>query len=107
MDRLSRGGVVEGRDIGTVVFPEAILKIFLTASPLVRAERRVSQVGGDLHEVAASIAQRDHIDSSREDSPLRPATDSVAVDTSNKTIEQVVTEIVSLFESVETKISNG
>ena len=101
------GGVVEGRDIGTVVFPEAMLKIFLTASPLVRAERRVGQSGGNLEEVAAGIAQRDHIDSSREDSPLRPSSDSVAVDSSNKSVDQVVAEIVSLFELAETRNNNG
>lgn len=101
------GGVVEGRDIGTVVFPEAMLKIFLTASPHVRAERRVEQSGGDLKEVADAIAQRDHIDTSREDSPLRPSHDSVAVDSSNKSIDQVVAEIVVLFEHAEQRINNG
>lgn len=101
------GGVVEGRDIGTVVFPEAMLKIFLTASPHVRAERRVEQSGGDLKEVADAIAQRDHIDTSREDSPLRPSHDSVAVDSSNKSIDQVVAEIVVLFEHAEQRNNNG
>ena len=101
------GGVVEGRDIGTVVFPNATLKIFLTASPIVRAERRVGQSGGDLEEVAAAIAQRDHIDTSREDSPLRPSPDAIAVDSSNKTIDDVVAEIVSLFDVVETSKNNG
>ncbi len=101
------GGVIEGRDIGTVVFPEAILKIFLTASPQVRAERRVGQSGGNLEEVAAAIEQRDHIDSNREDSPLRPSHDSVAVDSSNKSIDQVVTEITDLFALAETRRTNG
>ena len=95
------GGVVEGRDIGTVVFPDAILKIFLTASPEVRAERRVGQNGGDIQAVAASIAERDHLDSTRLDSPLKPSNDSVVVDSSNKTIEEVVAEIVAHFESVD------
>ena len=95
------GGVVEGRDIGTVVFPDAILKVFLTASPEVRAERRVGQAGGDIQAVAASISERDHLDSTRIDSPLKPSVDSVLVDSSNRTIEEVVAEIVSHFESVD------
>jgi cytidylate kinase len=96
-----KGGVVEGRDIGTVVFPDAILKVFLTASPEVRAERRVGQTGGDITAVAASIAERDHLDSTRLDSPLRPSEGSVIVDSSNRTIEEVVAEIVSHFERVD------
>ncbi|MEI6298366.1 MAG: (d)CMP kinase [Actinomycetota bacterium] len=95
------GGVVEGRDIGTVVFPDAILKIFLTASPEVRAERRVGQTGGDITAVAASIAERDHLDSTRLDSPLKPSQDSVLVDSGNRTIEEVVAEIVTYFQSVD------
>ena len=96
-----QGGVVEGRDIGTVVFPDAILKVFLTASPEVRAERRVGQTGGDITAVAAGIAERDHLDSTRLDSPLRPSEGSVIVDSSNRTIEEVVAEIVSHFERVD------
>jgi cytidylate kinase len=99
------GGVVEGRDIGTVVFPDAVLKIFLTASAEVRAQRRVQQVGGDVLEIAASIAQRDHLDSHRIDSPLRPAPDSHTVDSSVHTIDEVVTEIVNLFR--EASDNNG
>jgi cytidylate kinase len=95
------GGVVEGRDIGTVVFPDAILKVFLTASPEVRAERRVGQTGGDIKIVAASIAERDHLDSTRLDSPLKPSQGSVIVDSSRRTIEEVVAEIVAHFESVD------
>ena len=95
------GGVVEGRDIGTVVFPDAILKVFLTASPEVRAERRVGQTGGEIQAVAASIAERDHLDSTRLDSPLKPSDDSVIVDSSNRTIDEVVAEIVAYFERVD------
>lgn len=95
------GGVVEGRDIGTVVFPDAILKVFLTASPEIRAERRVGQTGGDIQAVAASIAERDHLDSTRIDSPLKPSDDSVIVETSNRTIEEVVAEIVTYFDRVD------
>jgi cytidylate kinase/IMP dehydrogenase/GMP reductase len=64
------GGVVEGRDIGSVVFPDATLKLFVTASPRVRAERRVAEIGGDVAEVEASIIERDRKDSTRSDSPL-------------------------------------
>lgn len=94
------GGVVEGRDIGTVVFPDAVLKVFLSASPLVRARRRVAESGGDIDEVARSIAERDLIDSTREDSPLRAADGAVLVDSSDKTIEEVVDEIVGHYRSL-------
>ena len=93
------GGVVEGRDIATVVFPEALLKVYLTASPLVRAQRRVTQFGGDVEVIAREIAARDQVDSTRADSPLSAASDSVVVDTSDRTIYDVVSEIVRLFES--------
>lgn len=101
------GGVVEGRDIGTVVFPEAQLKIFLTASPLVRAKRRVEQSGGDLQQVAAAIAERDLIDSSREDSPLRPSEDSYLVDSSDKDVVDVVEEIMELFRNQDGSVDHG
>lgn len=103
----SGGGVVEGRDIGTVVFPDAEVKIFLTASPLERAKRRVIQHGGDIEEVAESIAERDRIDSTREDSPLKPATDSVTVDSTGKTIDEVVSEIVAAFDAKRLGINHG
>lgn len=91
------GGVVEGRDIGTVVVPDAPLKIYLTASPEVRAMRRAGDAHGDfdLDAAAANIAERDRIDSTRADSPLRPADDAVIVDTSDLTIDQVVDRIVA------------
>lgn len=92
------GGVVEGRDIGTVVFPDAAVKVFLTASPEVRARRRVAESGGDVAEVARSIAERDRIDSTRSDSPLRPADGATVVDSSDKPIDEVVAEIVRLLE---------
>ncbi len=95
------GGVVEGRDIGTVVFPHAELKIYLTASPEVRAERRVAQTGGDVETIAANIAERDRIDSTRADSPLRPADDAIHVDSSRRGVEEVVNEIVHHFHALE------
>jgi len=93
------GGVAEGRDIATVGFPEALLKLYLTASPRVRAERRVAQIGGDVEVIARELAARDEVDSTRADSPLSAASDSVVVDTSDRTIEDVVAEIVGLFEA--------
>jgi len=92
------GGVVEGRDIGTVVFPDADVKIFLTASPHERASRRVAQSGGDLEEIAQNIAERDRIDSERADSPLRAAADAIVVDSTGLGIDEVVAEIVSHYE---------
>lgn len=91
------GGVIEGRDIGTVVFPDAILKVFLTASPRVRAERRVAEIGGDLEVIEQSIRERDLKDSSRSDSPLAESNDSVTVDTSNHSIDDVVSRITTLL----------
>ena len=91
------GGVIEGRDIATVVFPDAVLKVFLTASPEVRAQRRVDQSGGNVAEIAAAIAERDLLDSTRADSPLASSNESVVVDTSDRAIDDVVDEIEKLF----------
>ncbi len=91
------GGVVEGRDIGTVVFPDAVLKLYLTASPRVRAERRVAEAGGDVDEIEASIAARDRYDSTRADSPLREADGAVLVDTTGHGIDAVLAHILGLL----------
>ena len=95
------GGVVEGRDIGTVVFPDATLKVFLTASPAVRAQRRVAQSGGDVVVIEEQIRQRDHLDSTRADSPLRESNDSLFIDTTDLSIDAVVNQITSTVESIE------
>jgi cytidylate kinase len=92
------GGVVEGRDIGTVVFPDATLKLFVTASPRVRAQRRVAEIGGDVEEVEASIIERDRKDSTRRDSPLAEATGAVLLDTSGLSIDEVVDRVLLLLE---------
>ncbi len=92
------GGVVEGRDIGSVVFPDAALKLFVTASPRVRAERRVAEIGGDVTEVEASIIARDRKDSTRRDSPLAESSDAVIVDTSEMGIDDVVDHILGLLD---------
>lgn len=91
--------VVEGRDIGTVVFPAATVKVFLTARPEVRAERRArdaSTTERDIAAVAADLARRDHYDSTREISPLRPADDATIIDTSELGIDEVVEEVLAL-----------
>jgi cytidylate kinase len=87
------GGVLEGRDIGTVVFPDAVMKVFLTASPTVRAERRVAELGGDLKEIEAQIRLRDELDSSRSDSPLRHDDDYIFLDTTEMDIDEVVDQL--------------
>jgi cytidylate kinase len=91
------GGVVEGRDIGTVVFPSAELKVYLTADDRERANRRSKEMI-DLHydQVAADIARRDHIDSTRPASPLSVADDAVRIDTTGRDIEGVVDEVLAL-----------
>jgi len=91
------GGVVEGRDIGSVVFPDATLKLFVTASPRVRAQRRVAEIGGDVAEVEASIIERDRKDSTRDDSPLTETSDAVVVDTSGLSIDEVVARVLELM----------
>jgi CMP/dCMP kinase len=91
------GGVIEGRDIGTVVFPDAELKLYLTASPRVRAERRVGEAGGDVDEIERAIAARDAYDSTRADSPLSEATGAIVIDTTGMSIDDVVLHIEGLM----------
>lgn len=93
------GGVMEGRDIGTVVFPDAELKVYLTASDEERAKRRSKEVT-DLHydAVAADIARRDHADSSRAASPMQQAADAVVLDTTGLTIDEVVDRVLELLK---------
>lgn len=90
------GGVIEGRDIGSVVFPDAELKLYLTASPRTRAQRRVAEVGGDVDEIEKAIVARDHYDSSRADSPLTTADGSIVVDTTGLDIDEVLAKIEHL-----------
>ena len=107
--RIGRAGnyVVEGRDIGTVVFPDAQVKVFLTASDEERARRRVAQniergVGStDFDEVLADIIRRDQYDSSRAASPLKPADDAVHIDSTNFTMDEVVDQICELAKAVQ------
>jgi cytidylate kinase len=90
------GGVVEGRDIGSVVFPDAVLKLYVTASPRVRAERRVAEIGGDVDDVEKSIVERDRKDSTRVDSPLVETRDAVVIDTSGLSIDEVVDRVLGM-----------
>jgi cytidylate kinase len=94
------GLIADGRDMGTTVFPQANVKLFLTASAEVRAERRYKQLkekglGANLRGLIDEIRQRDERDRTRSASPLRPADDAVTIDTSNKSIEEVFAEALS------------
>ena len=94
----SPGGiVVEGRDIGSVVLPDAPVKIYLVADPAARAARRAAELGGiDATATAADLARRDEIDSTRAASPLAKASDAVEIDGTHLTLDQVVDAIVAL-----------
>lgn len=93
--------VVEGRDIGTVVLPHAPVKVFLTASAQDRARRRAAQDGSaDLAAVLADVQRRDHLDSTRPTSPLRPADDAIIVDTSGIDLDEVLVRLRALVQQV-------
>jgi len=92
------GGVLEGRDIGSVVFPDAELKLYLTADPRIRAERRVAESGGNVDDIAAAIERRDRHDTSRADGPLVEAHGAIVLDTSGLQIDEVVDRIEELLE---------
>ena len=99
---MERGGVVaEGRDIGTVVWPSAEVKVFLTASAAERARRRGS--AGGPAESAEQVARRDHLDSSRATSPTRASADALVLDSTDRSIDDVVTEIVRLVEAARAR----
>lgn len=96
--------VMDGRDIGTVVLPDADLKIFLTASSRVRAERRYRElqekgIEADLKTIQRDIEERDHRDMTRETSPLRQAEDAVVIDSSMMTVDEVIQNILDLIQS--------
>jgi cytidylate kinase len=91
---------MEGRDIGTVVFPDAELKVYLTASPEIRAERRSKEVTDlDYQVVAADLARRDALDQGREASPLSQAGDAYLLDTSDLTIDEIVGTLVERLKN--------
>jgi len=104
-----KGIVMDGRDIGTVVFPNAALKLFMTATAKDRAERRYLELkerGDDVsyEDVLKNVVNRDHIDSTRKDSPLRKASDAIKIDNSNLTLDQQFEQILLL---AQTKIKNS
>jgi cytidylate kinase len=88
--------VAEGRDIGTVVAPDAAVKVFLTASPEERARRRAAELGVDPQTVLAEQALRDERDRTREHSPLEPARGAIVLDTTDMTFDEVVSDVVDL-----------
>ena len=93
--------VAEGRDIGTVVAPDADVKVFLTAAPAERARRRAAELGADPSKVLAEQTIRDERDSTREHSPLEAAPDALVIDTTALTLEEVVDRVVGLASAVK------
>ncbi len=100
-----KGLIADGRDMGTIIFPEAALKVFLLASPEVRAERRANQLKEKgmsviMHDLLKQIQQRDEEDTNRKVSPLKPAEDSLVIDTSNLSIEEVEDKVMENFKKL-------
>ena len=100
--RVPPGLVADGRDMGTVVFPDAVLKVFLTASPQARAQRRYKQLidkgnGANLASLSRALEERDQRDATRAVAPLKPASDAVSVDSSEMTIDEVVALVLSRY----------
>ncbi len=98
-----KGIVMDGRDIGTVVFPNAELKIFMTADPVIRAERRLKEllekgINITLDEVLANIKERDHLDQTRDVSPLQKAHDAIVLDNSHMTVEEQMNWVENLVK---------
>ena len=105
-----KGIVMDGRDIGTVVFPNAELKIFMTANPQIRAKRRFDemqqkQTNITFEEVLKNVEERDYIDSNRKDSPLRKAEDAIEIDNSNLSREEQFQKVLHLAKSTIEKIN--
>jgi cytidylate kinase len=92
----SAGIVVEGRDIGTVVLPDAFLKLYLTADPSIRASRRAAESAGDVAATQDSLLARDHADSTRQVSPLELADDAILLDTTHMNLPEVIEHVLAL-----------
>lgn len=104
-----QGIVMDGRDIGTIVFPDADIKIFLTASVEERAKRRFKEqiekgINTDINDLITEIKQRDELDSNRRFSPLKPANDSLIVDTTNLSFENVINKLFEIVNNKKGKI---
>jgi len=102
-----KGVIMDGRDIGTVVFPKAELKIFLTADNAVRVERRFKELfeknpNVTIEEIKANLEMRDYIDSNREESPLRKAEDAILVDNTNLTAKETIQKVAKLAKQIIT-----
>ena len=102
-----KGVIMDGRDIGTVVFPKAELKIFLTADNAVRVERRFKELfeknpNITIEEIKANLEMRDYIDSNREESPLRQADDAILVDNTNMTAKETIHKVAKLAKQIIT-----
>ena len=100
-----KGLIADGRDMGTIIFPEAALKVFLQASSAVRAERRANQLKEKgmsviMHDILQQIQQRDEEDINRKISPLKPADDALVIDTSNLSIEEVEEKVIEKFNKL-------
>ena len=93
------GAVLDGRDIGTVICPEAEVKLYITASAEVRAHRRWLEVGGDEARVLAEVVERDARDMGRAEAPLKPAVDAVVIDTSDMPIDAAIAAAVALVKA--------
>jgi len=98
------GLVADGRDMGTVVFPDAPFKVFLTAEVEERAKRRLKQlqeagIAGNISHTLAEVQQRDERDVNRQHSPLKPAKDALVIDTTNLTINEVITKVMALIKA--------
>jgi CMP/dCMP kinase len=98
--RTEAGIVVEGRDIGSAVAPDADLKVYLTASVTERARRRSSEQAADLRTTTADIERRDHLDSTRATDPLAQASDAIVLDSTEIGIDEVVTRLVALLQEI-------
>ncbi len=94
--RREGGAVLDGRDIGTVICPEAEAKLFVTASPEARAHRRWLEVGGDEARVLAEVKERDDRDMNRADAPLRPAADALRIDTTAMGIDEAIAAAIAV-----------
>jgi len=103
---------MDGRDIGTVVFPDAEVKIFITADPIIRAQRRYNELisknqTADIHEVITNLAHRDKIDTEREDSPLRQAEDAWLLDNSHLTVTEQFDLVLNKVLEKDRELTSG